>query len=294
MHADEVETDVALVRRLLADQFPQWAGLPIEPVAERGTDNILYRLGDDLVARLPGRERSELGLKKECAWLPQLAPLLPLEIPLPLAAGRPVDDYPYEWAVFRWLHGESATVERLSDSRRAAADLAGFVAALERVDTTGAPGPGEHNVYRGCPLALREETTRAAILKLAGEIDTAGVTAIWEEALATPAWDQPPVWIHGDLDSRNLLVRDGRLSAVLDFGCLGAGDPACDAMVAWKLLDEEGRAIFRSALSIDHATWTRARGWAASQAVVALAYYTLETNPVLVMEARRWLRELLR
>lgn len=294
MHADEVETDVALVRRLLADQFPQWAGLPIEPVAERGTDNILYRLGDDLVARLPGRERSELGLKKECAWLPKLAPLLPLAIPLPLAVGTPGDGFPYRWAVFRWLHGDPATPERLVDLRRGAADLAGFVAALQAIDASGAPGPGEHNVYRGCPLAMREETTRSSLAKLRGELDTAAVAEVWAEALAAPAWDRPAVWIHGDLDSRNLLVRDGGLSAVLDFGCLGAGDPACDAMVAWKLLDEESRAIFRSALSIDDATWTRARGWAASQAVVALAYYTLETNPVLVMEARRWLRELLR
>jgi aminoglycoside phosphotransferase (APT) family kinase protein len=293
MHADEVETDASLVRRLLAEQCPKWADLPIQPVAERGTDNILYRLGDELVARLPGRERPELALRKECAWLPKLTPLLPLDVPLPMAVGRPAEGYPYEWAVFRWLDGEPATPERLGDLRRAAEDLAGFVAALQRVDTTGGPGPGEHNVYRGCPLALREETTRASLAKLAGEVDTAAVTELWEEALAAPEWDRPPVWIHGDLDSRNLLVRHGRLSAVLDFGCLGVGDPACEAMVVWKLLDAEGRAIFRSALSIDDATWTRARGWAASQAVVALAYYTLDTNPVLVREARRWLAELL-
>jgi aminoglycoside phosphotransferase (APT) family kinase protein len=291
MHPDEVETDDALVRGLVVDQFPQWGALPIEPVAERGTDNILYRLGDDLVARLPGRERPELALRKECEWLPKLAPHLPLAVPLPLALGRPTAKFPYEWAVFRWLDGDPVT-ERLD--LRAAEDLAGFVSALQRIDTSGAPGPGKHNVYRGCPLALRDESTREAIARLAGELDAAAVTEIWEEALAAPGWDRPPVWIHGDLDSRNLLVRDGRLSAVLDFGCLGAGDPACDAMVAWKVFDEEGRATFRSALSIDDATWMRARGWAASQAVGALAYYTLETNPVLVLEARRWLAELLR
>jgi aminoglycoside phosphotransferase (APT) family kinase protein len=293
MHADEIEPDVGLVRRLLADQFPEWAGLPIQRVGERGTDNILYRLGDELVARLPGRERPELALRKECEWLATLASLLPLDVPVPLAAGRPGEGYPYEWAVFRWLPGETATRERLGDLRQTAEDLAGFIAALQRVDTTGAPGPGEHNVYRGCPLALREERTRASLAKLAGEIDVAAVSDIWDEALAAPAWDRPAVWIHGDLDSRNLLVRDRRLTAVLDFGCLGVGDPACEVMVAWKLLDEEGRAILRSALSIDDATWTRARGWAASQAVGALAYYTLDTNPVLVREARRWLAELL-
>jgi aminoglycoside phosphotransferase (APT) family kinase protein len=294
MHPDEVETDVALVRRLVTDQFPEWSGLPIEPVGERGTDNILYRLGDDLVARLPGRRRPEFALRKECEWLPKLAPLLPLGVPLPLAVGRPMEDYPYEWAVFLWLHGEPVTSERLTDLHRTAEDLAGFLAALQQIDTSGAPGPGEHNVYRGCPLALRDESTRTAIDRLAGEIDAAGVTEIWDEGLAAPEWDRPPLWIHGDLDSRNLLARNGRLSAVLDFGCLGVGDPACEAMAAWKLLDDEGRAIFRSTLSIDDGTWTRARGWAASQAVGALAYYTLETNPVLVLEARRWLAELLR
>jgi aminoglycoside phosphotransferase (APT) family kinase protein len=293
MHPDEVETDVELVRRLVADQFPQWIDLPIEPVGERGTDNILYRLGDDLVARLPGRRRPELALKKECMWLPKLAPLLPLEVPLPRGLGRPTGEFPYDWAVYRWLHGEPVTPEGLADRRRAAQDLGGFLAALQRIDTSGAPAPGEHNVYRGCPLALRDESTRTAIGRLAGEIDAPAVTEIWEEALAAPEWDRPPVWLHGDIDSRNLLVRDGRLSAVLDFGCLGVGDPACEAMVAWKLLDDEGRAVFRSALSIDDATWARARGWAASQAVGALAYYTLETNAVLVLEARRWLAELL-
>jgi aminoglycoside phosphotransferase (APT) family kinase protein len=287
MHPDEVETDVALVRRLVVDQFPEWAELPIEPVGERGTDNILYRLGDDLVARLPGRRRPELALKKECAWLPKLAPLLPLEVPVPRGLGSATDEFPYEWAVYVWLPGEPVTTESLVDRRRA-----GFLAALQQIDTSGAPAPGEHNVYRGCPLALRDESTRTAIGRLTGEIDAPAVTEIWEEALAAPGWDRPPVWLHGDIDSRNLLVRDGRLSAVLDFGCLGVGDPACEAMVAWKLLDDEGRAAFRSALSIDDATWARARGWAASQAVGALAYYTLETNAVLVLEARSWLAEL--
>jgi aminoglycoside phosphotransferase (APT) family kinase protein len=242
MHPDEVETDVELVRRLVADQFPQWIDLPIEPVGERGTDNILYRLGDDLVARLPGRRRPELALKKECMWLPKLAPLLPLEVPLPRGLGRPTGEFPYDWAVYRWLHGEPVTPEGLADRRRAAQDLAGFLAALQRIDTSGAPAPGEHNVYRGCPLALRDESTRTAIGRLAGEIDAPAVTEIWEEALAAPEWDRPPVWLHGDIDSRNLLVRDGRLSAVLDFGCLGVGDPACEAMVAWKTRAERSSA----------------------------------------------------
>jgi aminoglycoside phosphotransferase (APT) family kinase protein len=294
MHADEVEMDAALARRLVATQFPHWADLPIEPVPDRGTDNALYRLGDDMVVRLPGRERPALALEKELAWLPKLAPLLPLSVPRLLAQGRPGAGYPFGWAVYSWLEGAAATVERIADLDQAAVDLAAFIAALQQIDPADGPSPGEHNVFRGAPLALRDETTRAAIDKLAGEIDGGAATAAWEDALEAPSWTRPPVWIHSDLDARNLLAEDGHLTAALDFGCLGVGDPACDVMVAWKLLHDEGRAIFRSALPIDDDTWARSRGWAVSQAVVALAYYTLETNPVLVREAQRWLGEVLR
>ena len=295
MHANEVATDVALVRALVRAQFPEWAELPVEAVPERGTDNALYRLGDELVARLPRLDRCAETLRKELRWLPQLAPGLPLAVPLPVAVGEPAEGFPFPWAIYGWLEGDSATPERIGDVSQAAADLAEFIAALQRIDSTGGPGPGAHNAFRGIPLAgRRDEVTRAAIAQLDAEIETDAVTAAWDEALRAADWHRPPVWIHGDLDSRNLLVRDGRLSAVLDFGCLGVGDPACDAMVAWKLLDDEGRATFRSALGIDDATWSRARGWAVSQAVVALAYYTVETNAVLVREAQRWLGEALR
>ena len=293
MHADEVDTDVALVRRLLAGQFPHWAELPIEPVLPFGTDNALYRVGDDLLARLPRRERTVGTLEKEREWLPRLGPFLPLAVPVPLAEGLPAEGYPFPWSVYSWLEGENATEERISDLRQFATDLAQFVAALQRIDPTGAPPPGEHNFVRGEPLARRDEATRAAIASLGPAIDGRAVTALWEAALGTPEWDRPPVWVHGDLDSRNLLVERGRLSAVIDFGCLGVGDPACDVMVAWKILSADTRHILRSALSVDEATWARARGWALSQALMALAYYTLETNAVLVLEARRWLAEVL-
>jgi len=293
MHPDEVETDVGLVARLIAVQLPEWAELPIEPVAERGTDNILYRLGDDMVVRLPGRGRPALALAKECAWLPKLAPLLPLRVPVPLALGRPAAGYPFPWAVYCWLEGDAATRESIGDLRRAAADLAEFVAALQRIDPAGGPGPGDHNVFRGVALVERDEMTRGSINRLPGDIDRDPLLDAWDEALAVRAWDRAPVWIHGDLDARNVLVREGRLSAVLDFGCLGVGDPACDVMVAWKLLDAEARSVFRSALEVDDATWARSRGWAVSQAAVALAYYTLETNAALVRDARRWLAEVL-
>ena len=293
MHADEVETDVSLVRRLVETQFPRWAELPIESVRPWGTDNALYRLGDDKVARLPRIRRATTTLEKEIRWLPRLAPLLPLAIPTLLAVGQPGDGYPFPWSVYSWLEGETATVDRIADQRQAAIDLAQFVGALQRADPADGPAPGQHNASRGEPLMMRDESTRAAIAALSGRIDVEAVTAAWEAALHVPEWSGAAVWIHGDLDSRNVLVEQRRLSAVIDFGCLGVGDPACDVMVAWKLFSGEARDVFRAELAVDEATWARAHGWALSQAVMALSYYTLETNPVLVSEAQRWMFEVL-
>jgi aminoglycoside phosphotransferase (APT) family kinase protein len=293
MHVDEVDTDVSLVKRLLAAQFPQWADLPIKSIPSAGTDNAIYRLGNDMAVRLPRIHRATGQVDKEHQWLPQLAPHLPLAIPIPLALGTPGEGYPWHWSVYRWLKGENATIERIVDPRQAATDLAEFIAALQRVDATDGPSPGPHNSSRGVPLARREAATRAAIASLDDEIDVAAMTAAWDVALQAPEWQRPPVWIHGDLDSRNLLVENGRLSAVIDFGCLGVGDPACDVMVAWKVLSADTRDIFRTALSVDEATWARGRGWALSQSLMALSYYTLKTNPVLVREAQRWMAEVI-
>ena len=292
MHADEVETDVALVRRLLAAQFPQWADLSIAPVQSAGTDNALYRLGDDLVARLPRIHWAVEQVAKECQWLPRLAPRLPLAIPVPLAQGAPGEGYPWEWSVTRWLAGENATHERLADLREAATALAELIAALQRIDPTGGPPPGAHNGFRGEPLPLRDAATRKAIASLEGMIDTDAATAVWEATLQVPAWQGAPVWIHGDLQSGNLLAVDGRLSAVIDFGCLGVGDPAGDLIVAWNLLTAETRDIFRAALAVDDATWARGRGWALTVSLVALPYYH-STNPVLAGIARYAINEIL-
>jgi aminoglycoside phosphotransferase (APT) family kinase protein len=293
MHADEVDTDAGLVGRLIATQFPDWAELPVEPVAQRGTDNALYRLGEKLVVRLPGRERPSIALQKEVRWLPHLAPQLPLAVPVPVATGAPAEGFPFPWAVYTWLPGENATPERVGDVGQAATDLAEFIAALQRIDASDGPTPDAHNVGRGEPLAERDEDARNAIAKVGSAIDAELVTASWETALAAPEWDRPGVWLHGDLDSRNLLALGGRISAALDWGCLGVGDPACDVMVAWKMLDADARERFRSELAVDDATWARAGGWALSQAVGALSYYTTETNPVLFREAERWLAEVL-
>jgi aminoglycoside phosphotransferase (APT) family kinase protein len=292
MHADEVDVDVSLVGRLLAVQFPQWADLPIEPVHSAGTDNAIYRLGSEMAVRLPRIEGATGQVDKEQQWLPRLAPHLPLAIPVPLAKGRPGEGYPWQWSVYQWLEGETATNEGLADLGQAARDLAHFVAALHGIDPTSGPAPGAHNSFRGVPLSTRDAETRAAIAELSGMLDTGAVTAAWETALQTPAWHGPPVWIHGDLAPLNLLVQRGRLSAVIDFGCLGVGDPACDLIVAWNLLSAQTRDVFRAALSVDDATWARGRGWALSVGLIALPYYQ-SSNPVLADIARRTIAEVL-
>ncbi len=290
MHADEVDTDPLLVRGLLAAQFPQWAHLPIARVESAGTDNALYRIGDALVARLPRIAWAVGQAEKEMRWLPTLAARLPLAIPVPLAVGSPGEGYPWHWSVAPWIEGENATLDRISDLRQTAIDLAGFVAALWRIDVSGGPVPGPHNSGRGEPLAARDPETRIAIDALRGDLDPDAVTAAWEAALRAPDWSGRPVWLHGDLHLGNLLAQRGALCAVLDFGCLGVGDPACDVMAAWLYLPRETRDTFRAALEVDDASWARARGWALSVGLIALPYYKV-TNPVLAGIARRAIDE---
>ena len=280
MHVDELEVDEALVRRLLAEQFPQWADLPLSRVERAGTVNAIFRLGDQLSVRLARRKGPTVPGGKEFEWLPRLAPLLPLDTPVPVAQGHPTSEYPWFWEVHSWVEGETVPVEEV-DAIQAARDLAALIAALHQVDPAGAP-PG-----RGIPLAERDEEIQHWFARFEGDPD---VTAEWERALAAPPWDGPPVWHHGDLDVRNWLVRDGRISGVIDWGSMGVGDPACDVMVAWKLHSPAARDAFREALPTDDATWERARGWVLSQSIAALAYYTPENNPALYHEAESWLR----
>jgi len=291
MHADEVPTDEALVRRLLAAQFPEWASLEIAAVESAGTDHALYRLGSNFCVRLPRIAWATGQADKEGRWLPRLAPLLPLGIPVQLARGLPGEGYPWHWTVCRWIEGEAATTARIDDLPEAARQLAGFIHALQAVDASGAPDatrPGS----RGAPLATRDAATRSALLQLDGMFDTEHALQVWEAALAAPAWDRAPVWLHGDLLAGNILVNHGRVAAVIDFGGLGVGDPACDLVIAWSLFSGESRSAFRQALGADDAIWSRARGHALSQAVIFIPYY-LESNPVGVAMARRQLSAVL-
>ncbi len=285
MHPDELPLDEALARRLVAAQLPAWAALPLEAVRSAGTDHALFRLGDDMVVRMPRIPSAAAQVEKERAWLPRLEPRLPLEIPVPLAMGEPGEGYPWRWSVCRWIDGEIATEGRIADPRRMAAELARFLVALRGADATGGPGPADDNAHRGAPLATRDGEARKAIADLRGTIDAAAATAAWNAALEVRPWSGAPVWVHGDLHPLNLLAKGGRLVAVLDFGLLGVGDPACDVMAAWTCLPPLARDAFRAALAVDDATWARGRGWALWSGLVALPYYR-DTNPALAAVAR--------
>jgi aminoglycoside phosphotransferase (APT) family kinase protein len=270
VHAVKVEITVSLVRKLVATQFPQWADLPITPVTFGGWDNRTFHLGEEMTVRLPSAAAYALQVEKEQRWLPRLAPHLPLPIPVPLAMGTPADGYPWHWSVYRWLDGEIATKARIADLRQFATMLAHFLVALQGIDAAGGPPPGAHNFYRGGPLTVYDGETRQAIAALNGKIDTGAVTEVWETALAA-TWHLDPVWFHGDVSAGNLLVRDGRLSAVIDFGTSAVGDPACDLAIAWTLFAGESREAFRATLPADKAIWARGRGWTLWKALIVYA-----------------------
>lgn len=287
--------NVELARRLLDRQFPQWARLPLEPLVPAGSDHVIYRLGSELTVRLP-RHADAIGqAAKEARWLPLLAPHLPLAIPEPVAVGEPDLGYPWPWAVTRWLDGEVATVEALGDAREAAVALAEFLKALQRLPTHGLEEDSAPAVDAGESLEARDTATRRAIAALDGVatgvydgvFNAAAMTALWDAALSAPAWSGPPVWFHGDFHTGNLLTLHGRLSAVLDFGGLGVGDPACDMTIAYTLMSPESRRVFREALEVDDATWLRGRGWALATGLNAYTSYAAVSPRVAAQTTRQ-------
>ncbi len=282
MDAPRPKIDEDLAARLVAAQFPQWAHLPIRRVVPGGVNNRTFRLGDDLSLRLPRAGRYAPQVEKEQVWLPILAPQLPVAVPEPVAVGEPGEGYSWRWSVIRWIEGESVLAAPPADLCRLAMELAGFLAALHRIEPRG-PAAGAHNFFRGGPLATYDAETRRALQALQGKVDTAAAAAIWDAARAS-AWQGSPVWVHGDVAAGNLLVRDGRLAAVIDWGICGVGDPACDLAIAWTLFEGASRAAFRNALPLDAGTWARACGWALWKALILCAGFSGDHPDV----ARSW------
>jgi aminoglycoside phosphotransferase (APT) family kinase protein len=288
MHDDQVDVDAGVVRRLLAEQRPEFAELSIARVESTGTVNALFRLGDGLVARLPHAATWSDDIDREWDWLPWLSSgITAVRLPEPVYKGRPNAQYPFPWSVYRWIEGAPYDDVLVDDEAAAAQTLARFVLELRSLDVEGhAPAGGRD------PLHELDDDTREAIRDSDGVIDAQAAMAVWEEALGSPVWDGEPVWVHSDLLRPNLLVHDGRLEAVIDFGGAGVGDPANDLTAAWAVFGPTGRAVYRDALDPDDGTWSRGRGIALHQAAMIIPYYT-KTNPGFVELARRTVEQIL-
>ena len=289
--AESVHIDTALAQQLVSNQFPEWADLPITMILPGGWDNHSFRLGSTMLVRLPSAARYAAKIFKEQLWLPWLSPKLPLPIPKPIALGKPGFGYPWHWAVYAWLEGEVASAAQITSTSTFARNLANFLRALQAINATKGPKFGEHNFWRGGPLAVYHAQTVQALTALQHKINTAVVTAIWDAAL-TSAWQLAPVWVHGDISADNLLVQHGKLNAVIDFGGLAVGDPACDLAIAWNFFDSTARSAFRAALELDAATWQRGRGWALWKALIICAALP-GTNPQTLPLANRCLAALI-
>lgn len=286
MHADQVDLSAKVVAGLMASQFPEWRDLPVRPVLSHGTVNALFRLGDELVLRFPLQPSLDPALREELIDEQRnaalLAPHLPLPVPEPIALGEPGEGYPGPWTAYRWIPGEIASADAIHDPDALASELAAFVSALHGVDTGSRIGPERG---RGGPLQLTDELVRRCIVQSADLVDAVALERVWARCLEQGAGDVSRVWIHADLMPGNLVLRDGRLAGVIDFGTVRIGDPAVDLMPAWNLLPAFARDTYRRALGVDDATWERGRGWAIVQAIVALPYY-VHTNPAMADTAR--------
>lgn len=280
-----------LAARLVAEQFPHWSDLRIELVRPGGHDNRTFRLGDEMTIRLPTDEGYVAGELKEHVWLERLAPVVPLAIPVIRGVGVPTTDFKLPWSIRQWIPGDTAGLDRIADPVRFARDLAGFLVALRAADTTGAPAAGSQSFLRGMHPSAYDDDVRSTIVRIGDELEVPRVEAAWEQALAS-TWTGEPVWFHGDVAAGNLIVADGRLVAVIDFGTSGVGDPACDVVIAWTLLGDGARSAFREALGVDPDTWERGRGWALWKALITIAEHR-DTDPAAADAARRVLEQVL-
>jgi aminoglycoside phosphotransferase (APT) family kinase protein len=287
MHEDEILVDDGTVRALLRDQFPNWSHRRLSRVADSGTDNAIFRLGDELGIRLPRIQWAQSQIEKECRWLPELVTGLPASVPVPLAKGRPDHGYPFPWLVFPWLEGTSLDLTAVDNWDVVTEGMAEFVLALEQHPPAGGPLP----TRRGTPMAQYDEAVQWGISRLDGMVDVDRARRVWRSALEAGEWTGDPVWVHGDLLPGNILIHNGRLSGIIDWGCAGVGDPACEAMLAWSL-PSGARRRYRTLLNFDDATWARARGWVVEQTVFYIPYYA-KSLPLAVDQAMRRLNEAL-
>jgi len=272
MHKNEIKIDSDTVRHLVTEQLPQWKNLAIQPVEPQGWDNRTFRLGGNMLVRLPSSEEYIQQVEKEHRWLPVLAPSLPFPIPEPIALGKASKDYPWNWSIYKWIEGTSANTIEFdgADLENIALQLAHFLNELHKIDASGAPTPGLHNWWRAAHTSIYNTQTHELIDKLSNRIDANRARSLWEKAISS-RWDNNPIWVHGDVASGNILVRDNKLSAIIDFGCMGIGDPACDLTIAWTFFREKSRERFKNAFSFDSNTWSRARGWALWKALYELS-----------------------
>lgn len=285
LHDNEITITTALVRQLVDEQLPNYVALPLTPLRESGSSNLLFRLGNELLLRFPRQPGGGVAINKELHWLPQISPHLPIATPEIVALGQPAANYPEHWSVVRWLEGDlpiacspqdPATPQRSS----LAIDLADTIVALRSIDVTAAAAQDPSlRWYRGRPLAEFDSATRRNIQRcrsLTGlDLDMDKASAIWDDALKVPeahgiAADR---WYHSDLVAENLLLTNGRLSAVLDFGGLAVGDPTIDLHGAWEVLDAPARAVFRKRVRATDAQWLLGRAWALGVALGAFTYY---------------------
>ena len=261
-----------LAQELISNQFPHWANLSIAPVEKGGWDNKTFRLGEEFLIRLPSAERYASKVTKEQHWLPILAPKLSLKIPVPVAQGSPSNKYPWNWSIYKWIVGENLSFIPPDNNTSNAVDLAQFMLELHKIPLDGAPLAGKHNFYRGGDLSVYDSETRQAVVKLKRKIDSKTANQIWERALESK-WNSDPVWVHGDFTADNILQKDGKVVAVIDFGGIAVGDPACDLVIAWTYFRGGSRRVFKSELGLDQDTWHRAMGWALWKALIVLASF---------------------
>ncbi|OAM01709.1 aminoglycoside phosphotransferase family protein [Wolbachia endosymbiont of Dactylopius coccus] len=283
-----------LVTELVAQQFPKWAHLEIKPVELSGIDNRTFRLGEEMLIRLPSAEDYALQVLKEQKWLEVLAPHLSFSIPKPLAMGQPSKHYPWNWSIYKWIEGESINALSIDDLdlQIIASQLAQFLNELHKIDVKGGPSPGLHNFWRGDHVSVYDTEVRSSIKELQGFIDARTIMSFWEKAISS-RWSKNPVWIHGDFASGNILVKDACVAAIIDFGCMAVGDPACDLVIAWTLLDSESRRIFKSHLCLDPDTWARASGWALWKALITITLLNKDKTIPEVVKQKEIIDEIL-